>query len=87
MPGLNPLDYLARFKNYVIDKATESAPANWILAANDKITTAKETAKTAGASIVSGVTFGAKYGLIIFAVILALFVIAQFKTITAAFKE
>lgn len=86
MAGLEPISYWAKFKNAIF----LSRPATWLeeklTPANNVIQTVKTEAPIIGGQIVQGVTFGAKYGLIIAGVLVALFLIAEFKSITAAFK-
>ena len=87
MAGLEPVSYWQKFTNAVF----LSAPAVWLekklTPANNAIQAVKTEAPKIGGQIISGVTFGAKYGLIIAGVLLALFLIAEFKSVTAAFKE
>lgn len=85
--GLEPVSYWQKFTDAIF----LSTPAVWLeeklTPVNNSIQAVKTKAPIIGGQIVSGVTFGAKYGLIIAGVLLALFLIAEFKSVTAAFKE
>lgn len=90
MPGLDPLSWGQRLKNAVL----LSGPSLWLekklTPTNNNIQATKDTV-AAVAAVASdagiGVSSGVKYGLIALFVILGLFLIAQAKTLTAAFKE
>jgi len=90
MPGLDPLSWGARLKN----AALLSGPAIWLekklTPANNSIQATKNTvAAVAAVASDAGInaTSGVKYGVIILFVILGLFIIAQAKSLAAAFKE
>lgn len=87
MAGLEPVGFLAKFRNLLV----LSGPSTWLeqklIGGQTAAINATEAVKEAAQATGSAITFGTKYGLIIFFIILALFVMAQAKTLTAAFKE
>jgi hypothetical protein len=85
--ALTPVTWGQRL-NMAINK---TSAFNWldrtITPAAEKIESAKTTIAAVVANTANAATIGTKYGIIILFAIMGLFFIAQFKSLTAAFKE
>lgn len=86
-----PSDAMPAKQNYEYkpsawDRFISEGPAAWVeqkmLGVGDAAQAPINAAKAAAGEVVTATSAGIKYGLILFAALLALFVIAQFKTIT-----
>ena len=87
MAGLEPASYWQKFRDWTFSSGPAVFLEQKLSGGQTAAINATEAVKEVAGDVAAGVTFGAKYGLIIFFVILAFFVMAQAKSLTAVFKE